>query len=222
MKLILVAKKTIGMNKIILLFFFTLLSTFSFSQELKRQIGLNVAATAKMAEDFEGVSSGIAVNFINQKHYFSVGWYFLQPFYMEESLNEFDLNYRIYPNTSSRIFNLYFCTGIDYTRLNKSYIEDNNSNNYHTSTNHSIKQQNAGLGIGFGFQINITKNLNFSTSLSNFAYFADVNNRETVTSIYSVKTYDHRTLNFSGFSELWVFNLGYNFDLKKKRLKETE
>jgi hypothetical protein len=194
-----------------LIVLFTLISFSFLAQEPNRQIGLNVAGAVFNTFDFEEIVTGVAVSYTNQKRYVSLGTHFYNLESKESKLNEFDLQYRYFPNTPLRTFNLFFCLGLDYKYLTRSYIEVDYFNKY---TNCKERERITGLSFGFGFQVNFLKRLNFHTSISNYM-FANIARTDKVVEKTQVSS-SYKNTSLYLLSEMILVGVTYNFDLNKK------
>jgi hypothetical protein len=191
----------------IILFF-----TFTYSaQEVNRQLGVNLTSGYFDTFEFRELVTGVAVSYTNQKRYVSFGSHFYNPISKEFKLNEFDIQYRYFPNTPLRTFNLFFCLGLDYKYFTRNYSKADYFNNY---TSYKERERITGLSFGFGFQVNFLKRLNFHTSISNYMFTNTVRTdgvvEKTQVSSSTESTYLYL------LSEMILVGVTYNFDLNKK------
>jgi hypothetical protein len=199
------------MIKPTLLILFTLISISYLAQEPKRQIGLNLTGAVFNTFDFEEIVTGVAVSYTNQKRYVTLGTHFYNPFSKKFKLNEFDIQYRYFPNTPLRTFNLFFCLGLDHKYFDRTYRKADYFNNY---TSYKERERITGLSFGFGFQVNFLKRLNFHTSISNYMFTNTVRTDRIVetTQVSSATKSTYLYL----ISEMILVGVTYNFDLNKK------
>ena len=190
-----------------------LFSITSFAQKANRQIGLNLTGAVFNTLDFEEIVTGVAVSYSNQKRYVSLGTHFYNPISKESKLNEFDLQYRYFPSKPQRIFNLFFCLGLDYKYFTRRYIEEEF---FTKNTNCKKTYRITGLSFGFGVQVNFLKRLNFHTSVSNYM-FANTIRTDKVFEKTQVSSSSKSTYLYL-ISEMILVGVTYNFDLNKKSL----
>ncbi len=185
-----------------------------FSQELNKQIGVNLATQFKQYE----VSSLISVCYTNQRHYVSLGTSFF-------NLNDIALvakgingQYRIYPNLPFDNCELFFSTGFNFHRkTDRTTVKDfkyfsNDTISFNADYENKVLQ--TGFNIGFGFQLNLLENFYFSGSFSNNLYYNLTTEKIAVqTNPSDLLLTSDGTLKI--FSQMYLFSLGYNFDIDR-------
>jgi hypothetical protein len=207
-------------NKL-LIFGLVIISTLSHSQEMKKQIGVNLSSDLW----YNGVYSIISVNYTNQRHYVSLGSTLLD-------FNEFKIRakgvncqYRVYPNLPHKTFNLFFCAGFNFYRDVDRW--NGNGFRYYAGAPDSYRASyenktiRTGVNLGFGFQLNFTKNFYFTTSFNNLSSYSITKNKVVVQKdpidILQRFEKDKRI-----FSQMFSVSFGYNFNFKKRVSKPGE
>lgn len=207
-------------NKLLILGL-TIISTFSHSQELKKQIGVNLSTDL----NYNGVYSIISVNYTNQRHYVSLGSILLDFDEFKIRAKGVNCQYRVYPNLPHKTFNLFFCAGFnfyrDVDRWNRNgfrYYAGAPDSYYASYENKTIQ---TGVNLGFGFQLNFTKNFYFTTSFNNFSSYHKTKYKVLVQTdpidILQSLDVDQRI-----FSQMFSLSFGYNFNFKKRVSKAGE
>ena len=204
------------MKFLIFILVLTSWSSISFSQDLKRQIGVNLGAELNNIDEF----SSLSINYTNERNFVSVGVNFTNNDFPKFKPKGLICNYRIYPMIPQKLFNLFFCAGLEFNREVNRY--SNNNFRYFSgdtktfSAKHENKNTFLGLSCGFGFQINFTKNFNFSASINNLAYY-NLEKQKVVVQNDPVDVLTHSSSGIRYLSQMGLLSIGYNFNLKKEK-----
>ena len=202
----------------VLIFGLAIISAFSHAQELKKQIGINLAG------DFNGngAYSILSVNYTNQRHYVSLGTVLLNFDELKIRAKGVNCQYRIYPNVALKKFDLYFCAGFNFyrdvdrwSRNGFIYTAGDTDSYYASYENKNIK---TGINLGFGFQLNFTKNFYFTTSFNNLTFY-NVTKNKVVVQTDPIDILQRVEIEKRIFSQMFSISLCYNFDLKKEAAK---
>ncbi len=207
-------------NKLLILGL-VIISTLSYSQELKKQIGVNLSSDLNN----NGFYSIMSVNYTNQRHYVSLGSTLLDFNEFKIKAKGVNCQYRVYPNLPIKTFNLFFCAGLNYFRDVDRWNRDGfryyagAPDSYHASyENKTIK---TGVNLGFGFQLNFTKNFYFTASFNNLSSYSITKNKVVVQKD-PIDILQRLEKEKRIFSQMFSFSFGYNFNFKKRVSKAGE